>query len=375
MQDAKLLDKVTNGSGFIAALDQSGGSTPKALKGYGIEEDAWGSEEEMFGLIHKMRSRVITSPAFSGEKVLGAILFERTMDGEVDGKPTPEALLDRGVAPFIKIDKGLEDEANGVQLMKPMPDLDALLTRAKGLGVIGTKERSVINLANREGIAAVVKQQFDVAQQVTAHGLVPIIEPEVNIKSAERAEADEILLDELTKALDALLTRAKGLGVIGTKERSVINLANREGIAAVVKQQFEVAQQVTAHGLVPIIEPEVNIKSAERAEADEILLDELTKALDALPGDDKVMLKLSIPAKAGLYDSLVDHPRVARVVALSGGFSRSEACTELAKNRGMIASFSRALLNDLRHQMDDAEFNGALGLAIDEIHAASVAQP
>ncbi len=297
MQDAKLLDKVTNGSGFIAALDQSGGSTPKALKGYGIEEDAWGSEEEMFGLIHQMRSRVITSPAFSGEKVLGAILFERTMDGEVDGKPTPEALLERGVAPFIKIDKGLEDEANGVQLMKPMPDLDALLTRAKGLGVIGTKERSVINLANREGIAAVVKQQFEVAQQVTAHGLVPIIEPEVNIKSAERAEADEILLDELTKALDAL------------------------------------------------------------------------------PGDDKVMLKLSIPAKAGLYDSLVDHPRVARVVALSGGFSRSEACTELAKNRGMIASFSRALLNDLRHQMDDAEFNGALGLAIDEIHAASVAQP
>ena len=272
MQDAKLLDKVTNGSGFIAALDQSGGSTPKALKGYGIEEDAWGSEEEMFGLIHQMRSRVITSPAFSGDKVLGAILFERTMDGEVDGKPTPEALLERGVAPFIKIDKGLEDEANGVQLMKPMPDLDALLTRAKGLGVIGTKERSVINLANREGIAAVVK-------------------------------------------------------------------------------------------------------SAERAEADVILLDELTKALDALPGDDKVMLKLSIPAKAGLYDSLVDHPRVARVVALSGGFSRSEACTELAKNRGMIASFSRALLNDLRHQMDDAEFNGALGLAIDEIHAASVAQP
>ena len=297
MQDAKLLDKVTNGSGFIAALDQSGGSTHKALKGYGIEDDAWGSEEEMFGLIHQMRSRVITSPAFSGDKVLGAILFERTMDGEVDGKPTPEALLERGVAPFIKIDKGLEEEANGVQLMKPMPDLDALLTRAKGLGVIGTKERSVINLANREGIAAVVKQQFEVAQQVTAHGLVPIIEPEVNIKSAERAEADEILLDELTKALDAL------------------------------------------------------------------------------PGDDKVMLKLSIPAKAGLYDSLVDHPRVARVVALSGGFSRSEACTELAKNRGMIASFSRALLNDLRHQMDDAEFNGALGLAIDEIHAASVAQP
>ena len=293
MQDSKTLDRLSNGAGFIAALDQSGGSTPKALKGYGIEEDAWNNEEEMFGLIHQMRSRVITSPAFGGDKVLGAILFERTMDGEVDGKPTPAALLERDVLPFIKIDKGLEDESNGVQLMKPMPDLDALLERSKALGVVGTKERSVINLANREGIAAIVKQQFDVGQQVLAHGMTPIIEPEINIKSPERAEADQILLEELTKALDTM------------------------------------------------------------------------------PGDGKVMLKLSIPAKAGLYDSLVDHPRVVRVVALSGGFSRTEACAELAKNRGMIASFSRALLSDLRAQMSDDEFNAVLGQAIDEIYQAS----
>lgn len=293
MQDAATLTKISTGQGFIAALDQSGGSTPKALKGYGIEENAWSNEEEMFGLIHDMRSRIITAPVFDGGKILGAILFERTMDGQVDGKPTPTALLDKGVLPFIKIDKGLEDEANGVQMMKPMPDLDALLTRAKGLGVVGTKERSVINAANREGIAAVVKQQFEVGQQVIAHGMVPIIEPEVNIKSADRAESDQILLEELTKALDAM------------------------------------------------------------------------------SGDGKVMLKLSIPAKAGLYDSLVAHPRVARVVALSGGFSRAEACTELAKNKGMIASFSRALLNDLKAPMSDDEFNTSLGQAIDEIYTAS----
>ncbi len=288
-----MTSKIATGNGFIAALDQSGGSTPKALKGYGIEEGAWGSDEEMFGLIHQMRSRIITSPSFSGDKVLGAILFERTMDGQVDGKPTPRALKDKGVVPFIKIDKGLEDEANGVQLMKPMPELDALLGRAKDLGVFGTKERSVINLANREGIAAVVKQQFDVARQVLAAGLVPIIEPEVNIKSPERAEADAILLDELVRALDSM------------------------------------------------------------------------------PGDEKVMLKLSIPAEAGLFDPLVDHPRVLRVVALSGGYSRPDACRELSKNRGMIASFSRALLEDLRHQMSDAEFDRALGQAIDEIYEAS----
>ncbi|WP_176590439.1 fructose bisphosphate aldolase [Sphingobium sp. EM0848] len=293
MQFEDMKAKIEGGNGFIAALDQSGGSTPKALKGYGIEEDAWTNEEEMFGLIHAMRSRIITSPVFSGEKVLGAILFERTMDGEAGGKSVPQALIERGVVPFIKIDKGLEDEANGVQLMKPNPGLDTLLHRAKALGVFGTKERSVINLANREGIAAVVKQQFEVGQQVLAAGLVPIIEPEVNIKSPERAEADQILLEEILKNLDAM------------------------------------------------------------------------------QGDDKVMLKLSLPTKAGLFDPLVDHPRVLRVVALSGGFSRAEACVELAKNRGIIASFSRALLNDLRHQMSDDEFNASLGEAIDEIHGAS----
>ncbi len=292
MQD-EMKAKIAGGNGFIAALDQSGGSTPKALHGYGIADGAWSNDEEMFGLIHDMRSRIITSPAFSGDKVIGAILFERTMDGEAGGKPVPEALWERGVVPFIKIDKGLEAEADGVQLMKPMPDLDALLIRSKKLGVFGTKERSVINLANRAGIAAVVKQQFDVARQVLAQGLMPIIEPEVNIKSPERAEADLILLEEITKALDAL------------------------------------------------------------------------------PGDDQVMLKLSLPARPGLFDSLVDHPRVLRVVALSGGFSRADACVELGKNRGIIASFSRALLNDLRHQMSDAEFDRSLGEAIDEIYRAS----
>ncbi len=285
--------KIAGGKGFIAALDQSGGSTPKALKGYGIEEGVWSTDEEMFGLIHAMRSRIITSPAFTGDKVIGAILFERTMDGSVDDKTVPQALIERGVVPFIKIDKGLEDEKDGVQLMKPMPELDALLTRAKALGVFGTKERSVINLGNRAGIAAVVKQQFEVGAQVLSHGMMPIIEPEVNIKSPERAEADQILLEETLKALDAL------------------------------------------------------------------------------PDGQQVMLKLSIPAKAGLFDPLVDHPKVLRVVALSGGFKRPEACAELAKNRGMIASFSRALLEDLRHQMSDTEFNASLGGAIDEIYTAS----
>ncbi|MGE0180208.1 MAG: fructose bisphosphate aldolase [Sphingomonas sp.] len=293
MQDSEMLAKMESGKGFIAALDQSGGSTPKALKGYGIDESAWSSDEEMFGLIHQMRSRIITSPAFTGDKVIGAILFERTMNGEINGKPVPQVLKERGVVPFIKIDKGLEDEVNGVQLMKPMPELNALLTRAKGLGVFGTKERSVINLANREGIATIVSQQFEVARQV----------------------------------LDA--------------------------------------------GLVPIIEPEVNIKSPERAEADRILLDELKKALDALQDGRRVMLKLSLPVQAGLFDGLVDHSRVLRVVALSGGYNRPDACAELARNRGVIASFSRALLEDLRHSMSDAEFDAALGTAIDDIHRAS----
>jgi len=281
------------GNGFIAALDQSGGSTPKALKGYGVEESAYSTDEEMFGLIHEMRSRIIRSAAFDGSKVIGAILFERTMDGTVDGKPVPAALIEKGVVPFIKVDKGLEDEANGVQLMKPMPELDALVARSKALGVFGTKERSVINSANAEGIAAVVKQQFEVGLQILAGGLMPIIEPEVNIKSETRAECDAILRDEILKALNAL------------------------------------------------------------------------------PEGKKVMLKLSLPKVPGTFDVLVDHPAVLRVVALSGGFARPEACIELAKNRGIIASFSRALLEDLRFQMSDAEFDAALGGAIDEIYAGS----
>ena len=293
MQHADMMAKIRDGQGFIAALDQSGGSTPKALKGYGIEEGAWSDEESMFGLIHQMRERIIMSPAFTGDKVIGAILFERTMDGQAGGQPVPDALRAKGVVPFLKIDKGLEAEENGVQLMKPMPGLDALLSRAKGLGVFGTKERSVVNLANREGIAAIVRQQFEVARQVLTAGLVPMIEPEVNIKSPERAEADQILLEELLKALDGI------------------------------------------------------------------------------EGDQQVMLKLSIPATAGLFDPLVSHPRVLRVVALSGGYSRPDACAELAKNRGMIASFSRALLEDLRHPMSDEEFDRSLGGAIDDIHRAS----
>ena len=293
MTNQEMLEKIRSGKGFIAALDQSGGSTPKALKGYGVEENAWSNDEEMFDLIHQMRSRIITSPSFGSGKVIGAILFERTMDGQVDGKPTPQALIDQGVVPFIKIDKGLEAERDGVQLMKDNPDLDALLIKAKRLGVFGTKERSVINVANPDGIAAVVAQQFDVARQVLGHGLVPIIEPEVNIKSPSRDEADRILLTELTNRLDEL----------------------REG--------------------------------------------------------EQVMLKLSIPAQAGLFQPLVDHPNVLRVVALSGGFSREEACRELARNPGMIASFSRALLSDLRQSQSDEEFDRTLGTAIDEIYEAS----
>ena len=293
MNDPEVMQQMATGQGFIAALDQSGGSTPKALKGYGIEEDAFSSDEEMYVLIHNMRTRIITSSCFNGEKVIGAILFERTMDGEADGKPVPTALWERGVVPFLKVDKGLEDEADGVQLMKPMHELDALLIRAKAKGVFGTKMRSVINLASQSGIAAIVKQQFEVANQILDHGLMPMIEPEINIKSAERAQCDTILLAELTKTLDAM------------------------------------------------------------------------------PDDKQVMLKLSIPAQANLYASLVDHPRVLRVVALSGGFTRTDACAELAKNRGMIASFSRALLEDLRHQMSDDDFDQSLGQAINDIYQAS----
>ena len=199
MNQQDMATKMAAGNGFIAALDQSGGSTPKALTGYGIAEGAWSSEDEMFDLIHQMRCRIIQSPSFAGGKVIGAILFEKTMDGSVDGKPVPQVLHDRGVVPFIKIDKGLEDEANGVQLMKPMPGLDDLLARAVKLGMFGTKERSVINAADRDGIAAIVRQQFEVAEQVLSHNLVPIIEPEVNIKSADRGDSDAILTDELKR--------------------------------------------------------------------------------------------------------------------------------------------------------------------------------
>ena len=295
MNTADMTAKIAAGQGFIAALDQSGGSTPKALKGYGIEEGAWSNDEEMFGLIHDMRSRIIRSKAFAGDRVIGAILFERTMEGTVNGKPTPAALIEKGVVPFIKIDKGLEDEAHGVQMMKPMPELGALLERSKALGVFGTKERSVINSANREGIAAIVAQQFEVGQQVLSHGMMPMIEPEINIKSETRAECDAILLEETLKQLDAL------------------------------------------------------------------------------GADQQVMLKLSLPVEAGKYDALVQHPKVLRVVALSGGYKRPEACVELAKNSGIIASFSRALLEDLRHQMSDDEFDASLDEAIEAIYKASIA--
>jgi len=293
MNRQEMTARIARGNGFIAALDQSGGSTPKALRAYGIADDAWSGDDEMFAQIHAMRCRIIRSPAFSGDKVVGAILFEKTMDGTVDGRSVPQALIARGVVPFLKIDKGLEDEAHGVQLMKPMPGLDALLERAKTLGVYGTKERSVINRADPEGIAALVAQQFEVGRQVLVHGLMPILEPEYSIKAADRAEGEEILRDEI-------------LG-----------------------------------------------------------------QLDALPEDQQVMLKLSLPVHANAFRALVEHPRVLKVVALSGGYTRQEACAELAKNDGMIASFSRALLDGLRAQMSDAEFDSALGEAIDAIHRAS----
>ena len=290
---AAMLAQIERGDGFIAALDQSGGSTPGALEGYGIGEDRFSGDEEMFALIHAMRERVMTSPCFTGEKVIGAILFERTMDGEAGGKPVPELLWERGVVPFLKVDKGLEEERDGVKLMKPIGGLGELLERAKAKGIFGTKMRSVIERANPTGIAAIVEQQFAVAAEISRHGLMPIIEPEVSIKSPERADCDRMLRDELVKALDAL------------------------------------------------------------------------------PHGDRVMLKLTIPAEAGLFDPLVAHRGVLKVVALSGGYSRAEACTELAKNKGMIASFSRALLSDLKDQMSDAEFNASLGGAIADIHRAS----
>lgn len=293
MNTQEMTTRIATGQGFIAALDQSGGSTPKALLGYGVDESEWSGEEEMFAQIHAMRARVITSPCFSSGKVIGAILFEKTMDGEVDGKPTAEALKARGVVPFIKVDEGLADEADGVQLMKPMVKLDTLLAKS-------------------------------VAQ-----------------------------------------------GMFGTKMRSVIKATNPAGIAAVIAQQFEVGAKIIAAGLMPIIEPEYDITAEDRAEGEALLLAEILKHLDALPEGQQVMLKLSIPATPGLYDPLIRHPKVLRVVALSGGFSTDDACARLSHNPGMIASFSRGLLQDLRKGQSDAEFNAALGKAIDLIASAS----
>ena len=294
MTDDKMMAQMTGKHGFIAALDQSGGSTPDALRLYGIPDNAYSGDAEMFRVMHQMRVRIMTAPAFTGEKVIGTILFEGTMDGEVQGKPTPAFLWEeRGVIPFVKVDKGLEHEKDGVQVMRPMPELDALLTRA-------------------------VKQ-----------------------------------------------------GVFGTKMRSVINLASKDGIAANVAQQFEIGTQIAKHGLMPILEPEVSIKSPDKRGAEAILLAELKKHLDAVPADRKVMLKLTIPDVPDLYLPLVKHPRIARVVALSGGYTRADACKRLSANHGMIASFSRALAEELRHSMSDAEFETALARSIDEIYQAS----
>ncbi|PIE13963.1 MAG: fructose bisphosphate aldolase [Rhodobacterales bacterium] len=296
MANPDQIKQMQSAPGFVAALDQSGGSTPKALGLYGIEADAYSSDAEMFDLIHAMRSRIARAPAFNGDKVIGAILFEMTMDREIDGIPTAQYMWEkRGVVPFLKCDKGLADDEGGVQVMKPMPDLDALLERAVKAGIFGTKMRSVINAATPEGIKAVVDQQFEVGQQILGHGLTPIIEPEVTISIADKAEAEDILLGELK-----------------------------------------------AH-------------------------------LDAMPGDAQVMLKLTLPEKPNLYKELVDHPRVMRVVALSGGYSRKEANTRLSKNTGMIASFSRALTEGLSAQQSDDAFNSRIAATIDEIHAASIA--
>jgi fructose-bisphosphate aldolase, class I len=296
MADQAQIEQMTTGRGFIAALDQSGGSTPKALMQYGVSADAWSTEEEMFDLMHAMRSRIVTSPAFGGDRVIGAILFEQTMDREIGGKPSAQYLWeDKRVVPFLKIDRGLGDERNGVKLMKAMPDLDALLKRAVEKGIFGTKERSVIDRADPAGIAEIVTQQFDVGRQVLAHGLVPILEPEVTI----------------------------------------------------------------------------SIPDKEAAEA--ILLELVLQHLDGLPEGEKVMLKLSIPTRANHYLPLVEHSKVMRVVALSGGYSRDEANALLARNKGVIASFSRALTEGLSAQQSDEEFDRVLGATIQSIHDASVA--
>ncbi|WOV83871.1 fructose bisphosphate aldolase [Sporosarcina jeotgali] len=291
----KQFDKVKNGKGFIAALDQSGGSTPKALAAYGVNEDAYSNEDEMFTLVHDMRTRIITSSAFDAQHILGAILFEQTMDREIDGMYTADYLAEKkGIAPFLKIDKGLADEANGVQLMKPITDLDDTLKRANERHIFGTKMRSVIK------------------------------EP------------------------------------------------NEEGIKAVVDQQFEVGKQIIAAGLVPIIEPEVDINSANKPACEELLKTELLNHLDQLKDDENVMLKLTIPTEANLYRELIKHPRVVRVVALSGGYSTDIANEKLKENEGLIASFSRALSQDLNANQSDDEFNDALGKAVQSIYEASI---
>jgi fructose-bisphosphate aldolase class I len=296
MTKAQQTEQMTHGQGFIAALDQSGGSTPKALKLYGIAEDAWSTEDEMFDLIHAMRTRIMTAPAFTGDSVIGAILFEQTMDRTVSGKPSARFLWeDRRVVPFLKIDQGLAEPADGVRLMKPIGGLDALLARANEHGIFGTKERSVIDAANPAGIRAAVAQQFELGETVLAAGLVPILEPEVTISIPDKAAAEDILLAEILRGLDAL------------------------------------------------------------------------------PDGRKVMLKLSLPTTDNLYRPLVEHPKVMRVVALSGGYSRDEANAILARNRGMIASFSRALTEGLSAQQSDEDFNAVLAETIRSIRDASVA--
>lgn len=294
MSNSEQTQKMTSGKGFIAALDQSGGSSPKALRLYGIEEGEYSSEAEMFDLIHAMRSRIVTSSAFNGERVIGAILFEMTMDREIGGKPSAQYLWEEcGVVPFLKIDKGLADEEDGVQMMKPMPGLDELLSRAKEAGIFGTKMRSVINAASAEGIRKVVDQQFDIGEQVLKHDLVPIIEPEVTISIADKKEAEGILLDQLLRRLDEL------------------------------------------------------------------------------PESFKVMLKLTLPETENLYLPLVNHNRVMRVVALSGGYSREEANERLSKNTGVIASFSRALTEGLDAKQSDDDFDATLDETIEGIYTAS----
>jgi len=295
MANDKMTAQMSKKDGFIAALDQSGGSSPGALRLYGIPDSDYADDQQkMFRLIHEMRVRIMTAPGFSGAKVIGTILFEGTMDGEVRGKPTASYLWeDRGVVPFVKVDRGLEPEKDGVQLMRPIPQLDQLCERAAKVGVFGTKMRSVINLASKDGIAAIAAQQFAFGDQIAKHGLMPILEPEVSIKSPDKKGAEAILLDELKKHTDAL------------------------------------------------------------------------------PAGRQVMFKLTLPDVADLYAPLVNHPRVTRVVALSGGYTRADACKRLAANHGMIASFSRALVQDLRVSMSDAEFDSALATSIDEIARAS----